>query len=97
MQLSVPASVIELLAQVRPVNAGVLVPPPPAALSCSAKVSRIVPALAVSVTVCAELTDETIALKLALAAPAGTVNEAGTATALLLLAKEIANPPAAAT
>jgi hypothetical protein len=41
--------------------------------------------LAVKVAVCAALTAETVALKPALVEPAGTVTDAGTTTALLLL------------
>jgi hypothetical protein len=54
------------------------------------------PALAVKVTVCAVLTEETVAVKLALLAPAATVTEAGTVTAVLLLARLTVNPPLAA-
>ena len=42
------------------------------------------------------LTDETVAVKLAVVAPAATVTEAGTVTAELLLATPTANPPLAA-
>src|SRR6185312_8605952 len=45
------------------------------------------------VAVCAVLTDETLAVKPALAAPAGTVTEDGTVTALLLLDRPTASPP----
>jgi hypothetical protein len=57
------------------------------AFNCSAYVAETPPALAVSVAVCAVLTAVAVALKLALEAPAATVTEAGTVTALLLLAK----------
>lgn len=50
-------------------------------------------ALAVSVTVCALETAETVAEKLALAAPAATVTEDGTEAAELLLARATASPP----
>jgi hypothetical protein len=53
-------------------------------------------ALAVNVAVCAAVTDATFAVKLAEVAPAGTATEAGTVTALLLLATFTANPPVAA-
>jgi hypothetical protein len=53
-------------------------------------------ALAVNVAVCAVVTDAMFAVKLAEVAPAGTATEAGTVTALLLLATFTANPPAAA-
>jgi hypothetical protein len=42
------------------------------------------------------LTDKTVAVKLAVVAPAATVTEVGTVTAELLLATLIANPPLAA-
>ena len=42
------------------------------------------------------LTDKTVAVKLAVVAPAATVTEAGTVTAELLLATPTANPPLAA-
>jgi hypothetical protein len=51
------------------------------------------PALAVNVAVWAVLTEATVAVKLALDAPAGTVTEAGTVTALSLLARLTVNPP----
>ena len=52
----------------------------------------IPPALAVSVAVCAVLTAEMVAEKLALVAPAATVIEAGTVTAVELLASVTACP-----
>jgi hypothetical protein len=42
------------------------------------------------------LTDKTVAVKMAVVAPAATVTEAGTVTAELLLARPTANPPLAA-
>ncbi|MFZ0745989.1 MAG: hypothetical protein WAM85_16380 [Terracidiphilus sp.] len=48
---------------------------------------------AVSVTDCAELTDETFAVKLAVVAFAATVTVAGTVTAALLLARLTLTPP----
>ena len=51
------------------------------------------PALAVSVAVCAVLTAEVVAEKLALVAPAATVREVGTVTAVELLDKLTAKPP----
>ena len=68
----------------------------PAALNCRAKVFATLFALAVRVTVVAVLTDDTVAEKLAELEPAATVTEAGTVTALLLLARPTANPPVAA-
>jgi hypothetical protein len=46
--------------------------------------------LAVRVTVTELLTDETVAINPAVVDPAGTVTEAGTVTALLLLARPTA-------
>lgn len=54
------------------------------------------PAVAVRVAVCAEVTAATVAVKLAEAAPAATVTEAGTVTAELLLARLTLIPPVAA-
>jgi hypothetical protein len=61
--------------------------------SSSAKVSATPPRLAVNVTDCTEVTGETVAVKSALFAPAGTVSDAGTVTALLLLLRLTASPP----
>jgi len=61
-----------------------------------AKVSATLLALAVRVTVCAVLTEETVAVKVAVVAPAATVTEAGTATDELLLARLTAKPPVGA-
>jgi len=52
--------------------------------------------LAVMVAVWADVTALTMAEKLAVVAPAGTVTEAGTVTALLLLASVTACPPVGA-
>ncbi len=71
-------------------SVGVAVP------NCKLKVSVTLPALALSVTAAPELTEEIVAVKLALVAPAATVTEAGTVTALLLLARFTVNPPPAA-
>ena len=54
------------------------------------------PALAVKVAVCDELTDDTVAVKAALVALAGTVTVAGTVTAALLFARLTAIPLAGA-
>src|ERR1700691_5737020 len=61
-----------------------------------ARVSVTLPADAVSVTVCAVETAETVAEKLALVAPEATVTEVGAVTAVVLLAKQTVNPPLAA-
>jgi hypothetical protein len=89
-QLSVPAPVIDPLAHVSALNTGTLVP------SCSATVLATLLALAVSVTVWAVLTEDAVAVKLAVVDPAATVTEAGTVTAELPLARLSANPPVAA-
>jgi hypothetical protein len=57
-----------------------------AAFSCRAKLLETPFALAVSVTVCADVTDATLAVNPAFVAPAGTTSVAGTATIALLLA-----------
>lgn len=67
-----------------------------AALSCRAKVLAVLPALAVSVAVCAVLTEATVAEKPVVVAPAATVTDGGTVTEELLLARPTANPPVAA-
>ena len=67
-----------------------------AGLSCSVNVGSALLALAVSVTVCALDTADTVAEKLALLAPAATFTDAGTVTAVLLLARLTENPPLAA-
>jgi hypothetical protein len=64
-----------------------------AAFNCSEKVLDELPVVAVKVAVCAVLTAETVALKLALVEPEGTVTDAGTTTELLLLAMLITWPP----
>jgi hypothetical protein len=64
--------------------------------NCNAKVFATPPALAVSVTVCPELTEDTVAVKIPVVDPAATVTVAGTVTAELLLARLTANPPLAA-
>jgi hypothetical protein len=58
-----------------------------------AKVSLTPAALAVSVAAELDVTEETVAVKLALEAPAATVTEAGTVTAALLLMRPTAKPP----
>jgi hypothetical protein len=61
--------------------------------NCRAKPPDAPPAVAVNVTVSAVVTAATVALKLALVALAGTVTDAGTVTARVLLARLTANPP----
>jgi len=91
VQLSLPAPVIDALLQVSPLNAAGTT-----AFSCKAKVLETPPALAVNVTACADVTDDTLAVKPALVAFAGTVTVAGTLTAALLLARLTLKPPLAA-
>jgi len=66
------------------------------ALSCRVKAGSAPAAFAVSVTVCAEETEDAVAEKLAVVAPAAMVTEAGTVTEELLLARLTANALAAA-
>jgi hypothetical protein len=72
------------------VNAGA------AALSWMETLCETPPEAPVNVTACAVLTDETVAVNAALEAPAATVTEAGTVTALLLLDSAIPAPPVGA-
>jgi len=98
VQLSVPAPEIDPLTQVMPVNIGIsgVVPVWPDAFNCKANVSAAPPALAVRVAVCAVLTGETAAVKLAVVDPGCTVTEAGTVTAESLLDRLTVKPPLAA-
>jgi hypothetical protein len=64
-----------------------------AAFSCSAKLLETLPALAVRVTACAVVTEDTVAVNPALVALAGTTTVAGTVTAALLLARVTLKPP----
>src|SRR6202161_2253906 len=73
--------------------AGLMVNVGTAAFSCSAKVLETPPALAVRVTDCAVVTDDTVAVKPALVALAGTTTVAGTVTAALLLVTDTLKPP----
>ena len=66
---------------------------PPAVPSCNAKFLVTPFAVAVRVADCAELTAETVAENPALVAFAGTLTEAGSVTALLLLARATLSPP----
>jgi hypothetical protein len=68
-----------------------------AAFSCSAKLLETLPALAVRVTACAVVTEDTVAVNPALVALAGTTTVAGTVTAALLLARVTLKPPLPAT
>ena len=64
-----------------------------AGFNCSAKPMDAEPVLAVRFAVCDVVTADTVAVKPALVAVAGTVTEVGTETALLLLASPTATPP----
>jgi hypothetical protein len=68
------------------VSPAVAVVPVDAAFNCRGKVSALPLFDAVNIAVCVELTAETVAVNLALDAFAATVTDAGTFTALLLLA-----------
>jgi hypothetical protein len=81
------ATLVGLIVSVGPVNVD------PAAFSCRAKFLETVPALAVSVTACADVIDDTLAVNPALVALAGTVIVAGTVAAALLLARLTLKPP----
>ena len=65
-------------------------------VSFSAKVFDAPPAVAVSVTVCAVVKEDTVAAKDALVAPAATVTEPGTVTVPLLLERLTLIPPVGA-
>jgi hypothetical protein len=93
VQLSVPDPEIDPLAQLNEDRFVVGTGAGAAAPSCRSKVSATLPALAVKVTVCAGLTAETVAEKLAVVAPAATMAVAGTVTAELLLARLTVKPP----
>jgi hypothetical protein len=73
--------------------AGLMVNVGTPAFSCRAKVRETPPALAVRVTACAVVTDETVAVNPALLALAGTTTVAGTVTAALLLVNDTLKPP----
>jgi hypothetical protein len=64
-----------------------------AAFNCRKNISVTLPAPAVNVAVCTELTEETVAVKLAEVEPGATVTVAGKTTAALLLARLTTNPP----
>src|SRR5580692_311186 len=64
-----------------------------AAFNCRPKVRETPPALAVRVTACAVVTDDTVAVNPALVALAGTTTVAGPVTAALLLVTETLTPP----
>ena len=90
---SVPAPVIETIAQLIPVSTGADAAGPETAFNCKANASVTPPASAVNVATCVELTDAMLAVKLALVDPEATVTEAGTVTSLLSLARLTVIPP----
>lgn len=67
-----------------------------AALSCKATALEVLPVVAVRVTDCVPVTEDTFAMKDVLVAATGTVTELGTETAALLDARMILTPPAGA-
>jgi len=73
--------------------AGLMVNVGTAAFNCRPKVLETPPAVAVSVTACAVETDDTVAVKPALVALAGTTTVAGTVTDALLLVTDTLTPP----
>jgi hypothetical protein len=90
VQASLPEPVMELLVQETALRV------PPAAFNCRAKVLVAPLAVPVKVAVCVVVTVETAAVNAAVVAPDATVTEAGTVTALLLLARVTVRPPDAA-
>jgi hypothetical protein len=66
-------------------------------VSCRTAVFAAPLAVAVSVAVCVEVTAAIVAVNGAVVAPAATVTEAGTVTAVLLLARVTTSPPVGAT
>jgi hypothetical protein len=67
-----------------------------AEFSCSETVFEVAPVIALSVAICALLTEATFAVKAVLVAVAGTITEPGTVTELLLLARLTFRPPVGA-
>jgi hypothetical protein len=86
VQASVPAPVIAPLVQVNALSATT-------GLSCTANDSETLPAVAVNVAVCIELTTAAVAVKLALVAFARTVTETGTVIDASLLERLTIIPP----
>ncbi len=92
VHVSVPDPVIDALLQDRALSTdevGVSA----TEFNCRAKICEAVPFEAVSITACAELTDDTVAVNSMLVELAGTVTEAGTITAPLLLERLTLSPP----
>ena len=90
VQVVLPDPVNVLFAHVRELRDGAVVEPDP--LNLIETLFDVDPWVAVNVTVCEALTAATVAEKVALFAPEGTVNEAGTVMAGPLLARATASP-----
>jgi hypothetical protein len=65
----------------------------PAVFSCRTKLLETLPALAVRVTACADVTEDTLAVNPALLAFAGTITVVGTVAVVVLLARLTLKPP----
>lgn len=89
-QVVLPDPVNVLLAHARELIDGAIAEPDP--LNLIETVFDVDPWVAVNVTVCEAFTEATVAAKVALFAPDGTVNEAGTLMAAPLLARATASP-----
>jgi hypothetical protein len=90
-QVSVPAAVYEFVVQLSVLRIALV-----GAVSRIANVLATLPAVAVSVADCVEVTAATVAVKVAEVAPEGTVTDAGTTTAASLLPRPTARPPVGA-
>ena len=90
VQVVLPEPVNVLLAHARELREGAVVEPGP--LNLIETVFDVDPCVAVNVTVCEAFTAATVATNVALFAPDGTVTEAGTVMAALLLARVTARP-----
>jgi hypothetical protein len=96
VHLVVPVPVNEVLPHESPLTEGVATVVADALFSLIEVDFEIDPCFAVSVTVCDDLTADTLARKLAVLAPEETVTEEGTVTAVLLLARLTIMPVLAA-
>jgi hypothetical protein len=95
VDVNVTGSVVGVFTVTLPnaILAGLIVNVGTDAFNCRAKFLETLPALAVRVTACAVVTDDTLAVNPALVALAATVTVAGTVTAALLLARLTLKPP----
>src|SRR6204780_1184749 len=95
LELSVTGNVVGVFSVTLPNArlAGLMVNVGTAAFNCRAKVFDTPPALAVRVTACAVVTEDTVAVNPAVVAFAGITTVAGTVTAALLLVKPTLKPP----